>query len=127
MVNKEIFYFEYIFKILLKVFEKMIIIFDGLSEWFVDDVNVKEEIYMFSWDGSEEEVRFIFRKVGEGIWLYWLYDDDDDIYVEMCYIIDLLIKVVIFWIIDFVEKSELIIIKRMWELYVVDLCCVFGV
>ena len=26
----------------------------GLSEWFADDVNIKNDRYTFFWDGSEE-------------------------------------------------------------------------
>lgn len=128
MANKEIFHLEYILKTSPKVLEKMITTPDGLSEWLADDVNVKNDMYTFSWDGSEEEARLISRKAGEGIKLHWMHDEDEDedTYVEMCYTIDPLTKAVIFRITDFAEPSELKTVQRMWESHVGDLRRVLG-
>ena len=34
----------------------------GLSEWFCDDVNIKKDIHIFFWDGSEESARMVSKK-----------------------------------------------------------------
>ena len=54
MPNKEKFELEYVLKTSPKVLDKLLITPDGLSEWFAEDVIVKDEVYTFHWDGSEE-------------------------------------------------------------------------
>ena len=49
----------------------------GLSEWFADDVNIKDDVYTFFWDGSEEEARLITKKNNEFIKFHWLEHDEE--------------------------------------------------
>ena len=50
---------EYLLKTSTKVLENMLSTPSGLSEWFADDVNIKDDIYTFVWDGSEESYNFV--------------------------------------------------------------------
>ena len=34
----------------------------GLAEWFCDDVNIKKDVHIFFWDGSEESARMVSKK-----------------------------------------------------------------
>ena len=34
----------------------------GLSEWFIDNVNIKNNILTFFWEGSEEELSIVLKK-----------------------------------------------------------------
>ena len=34
----------------------------GLAEWFCDDVNIKKDVHIFFWDGSEESARLVSKK-----------------------------------------------------------------
>ena len=43
----------------------------GLCEWFADDVNIKDDIYTFFWDGSEEEARLLTKKTNSKIKFQW--------------------------------------------------------
>lgn len=59
---KEKYELEFLLKTSPRVLEKLINTPDGLSEWFADDVNIKDDIYSFEWDGNEEEARLLQNK-----------------------------------------------------------------
>jgi len=128
MTKKEKFELEYVLKTSPKVLDKLLITPDGLSEWFAEDVIVKDEVYTFHWDGSEEQARLIHKKSGEGIKWQWLHDEEDelDTFFEMRYTIDPMTKAVILSVIDFAEPSEKDQVVRLWESQVADLRRVIG-
>lgn len=53
----------------------------GLSEWFADDVNVKNNIFTFSWNKSEQEAKLLKLEDHKFIRLQWL-DKNDGSYFE---------------------------------------------
>ncbi len=128
MANKEKFELEYVLKTSPKVLDKLISTPDGLSEWFADDVVVKDDIYTFEWDQSEEQARLINKKQGENIKWQWLYDEDEDFetFFEMKYTIDPITKAVIFTVTDYAEPSERDEIQRLWETQISNLRRVLG-
>ncbi len=128
MASKEKFELEYLLKTSPKVLDKMISTPDGLSEWFADDVVVKEDIYTFDWDGSDEQARFLGKKAGEFMRWQWLYDEEDELetFFEMHLTVDPMTKAVIFKVVDFAEPSEKDEIIRLWESSVTRLKRVLG-
>jgi len=128
MANKEKFELEYVLKTSPRVLDKLISTPDGLSEWFADDVVVKDDIYTFEWDQSEEQARLINKKQGENIKWQWLYDEDEDFetFFEMKYTIDPITKAVIFTVTDYAEPSERDEIQRLWETQISNLRRVLG-
>ncbi|MBI3238764.1 MAG: SRPBCC domain-containing protein [Flavobacteriia bacterium] len=128
MTKKEQFELEYVLKTSPKVLDKLLITPDGLSEWFADDVIVKDEIYTFHWDGSEEQAKLLTKKSGEGIRWQWLSDEEDelDTFFEMRYTIDPMTKAVILSIVDFAESNEKDQVVRLWESQITDLRRVIG-
>lgn len=128
MTNKERFELEYVLRTSPKVLDKLLSTPDGLSEWFADDVVVKDDLYTFHWDGSEEQARLISKKAGEYIKWQWLNDEEDELetFFEMKYHIDPMTKVVILTVSDFAEKTEKDEIVRLWESQISDLRRVIG-
>lgn len=128
MTNKERFELEYVLRTSPRVLDKLLSTPDGLSEWFADDVIVKDDMYTFHWDGSEEQARLISKKSGEYIKWQWLNDEEDDLetFFEMKYTIDPMTKVVILTVSDFAEKTEKDEIVRLWESQISDLRRVIG-
>ena len=117
MVVKEKFELEFLLKTSSKVLDNMISTPSGLSEWFADDVNIKDDIYTFFWDGSEEEARLLARKVNARVKWQWMEDEEDGIeaYFEMRHEVDPMTKAVILTVIDFAEHDELEEAQRLWE------------
>ncbi len=128
MTKKEKFELEYVLKTSPKVLDKLLSTPDGLSEWFADDVLVKDDFYTFHWDGSEEKARLISKKQGEHIKWQWVQDEEDDLdtFFEMRYTIDPMTKVVILTVSDYAEKEEKDEIVRLWETQINDLRRLIG-
>ncbi len=128
MTNKEQFELEYVLRTSPRVLDKLLSTPDGLSEWFADDVIVKDDMYTFHWDGSEEQARLISKKAGEYIKWQWLNDEEDELetFFEMKYTIDPMTKVVILTVSDFAERTEKDEIVRLWESQISDLRRVIG-
>ena len=97
----------------------------GLSEWFADNVNSRGELFIFIWDGSEEEAKLLKRKSDEFVKFTWEANDDDS-YFEMKIIVDEITKDVSLFITDFAEEDEVDEAKMLWENQIADLKQVLG-
>ena len=119
---------EYLFKTSLKVLNNMVTTPSGLSEWFADDVNIKDDIYTFSWDGSEESARLLKKKANEFIRFRWLEDEEEgiDSYVEMNFKVDPMTKEVVFNLTSFAYEDELEENQLYWESTINELKRVLG-
>lgn len=117
MADKEKYELEYLLKTSPKVLDNMISTPSGLSEWFADDVNIKNDIYSFFWEGNDEQARLISRKNGSRIKWKWTEDEeeDNDVYFELSFEVDPMTKAVILKIIDFSEPDEMDEAKRLWD------------
>ena len=47
---------EYPIKTSISILYKRLTTPSGLSEWFADNVNIKNDVLTFYWDGSEEDL-----------------------------------------------------------------------
>ncbi|MES2589272.1 MAG: START-like domain-containing protein [Bacteroidota bacterium] len=119
---------EYLLKTSVKVFENMIFTPNGLAEWFADDVNVKEDIYNFHWDGSDEKARLLGKKLGSFIKWQWLADEEKglDTYFQMECSVDQMTKALVLNITDFADEEDYDEIKMLWESSVNELKRVLG-
>ncbi len=97
----------------------------GLSEWFADNVNSRGEIFIFIWDGAEENAKLLKRKSDEFVKFAW-EDNEDDSYFEMRIIVDEITKDVSLFITDFAEEDEIEESKMLWNNQISDLKQVLG-
>ncbi|MBG15396.1 MAG: hypothetical protein CL853_03480 [Crocinitomicaceae bacterium] len=86
----------------------------GLSEWFANDVNIKDQTYTFFWDRSEESANLMKSK-RDSVRFQWEDDEGEDYYFEMAIKIDDLTKDVALIVTDFAEEDEVDEIKLMWD------------
>lgn len=98
----------------------------GLAEWFADDVNVKDGVFTFSWDGADEEATLIEKKADEFIRWQWTDDEGTDCYFEMRIRIDKITKEVALVVTDFAEPDEVDSAMRLWESQIHELQHVIG-
>lgn len=122
-MDKEKFELEYLLKTSTKVLENMLSTPSGLSEWFADDVNIKDDIYTFVWDGSEEQARRLTKKMNGKMRFQWLEDEEEgrECYFELSYEVDPMTKAVILRITDFAEEDEVEEASQLWEQQINDL------
>ena len=87
----------------------------GLSGWFADDVNIKNDRYTFFWDGSEETAILKTVRKSESVKFQWEDDEDEDYFFEMTIRIDDLTKDVALLVTDFAEEGEEDEVQLMWD------------
>ena len=128
MTEKVKYELEYLLKTSPKVLENMLCTPSGLSEWFADDVNIKDDIFTFIWDGSKEQARLMNKKPVSRAKFKWLYDEEEgnEYFFEMSFDVDPMTKAVIMTIIDFAEEDELEDSQLLWEQQVGELKRVLG-
>jgi len=78
----------------------------GLSEWFADNVNIKDNILTFYWEGSEEKAIVLKQKKGEFIRYQWLEDEGEEKYFEFSIQIDDMTKDIAIIVTDFAEDED---------------------
>lgn len=123
MNDKEIFELEYILKTSPKVLNNALFTPDGLADWFCNDVNVKDDIYSFEWDGFIENARLLEFKQGNFIKWKWLEDEENELetYFELKCQIDPITNAVILIVTSFASQDELAESKALWEQHINDL------
>lgn len=127
MAEKKKIELEFLLKTSLKVFENMVTTPSGLSEWFADDVNIKENVYTFYWDGSEEQARLISKKNGLFMRWQWLKDEgEEDVFFEIHYEVDPMTKALVLKITDYADLEDADEVKMLWESSVHELKRVLG-
>ena len=125
---KEKFELEYLLKTSIRVLDNMIGSPSGLSEWFADDVTVRDDIYSFEWDGSIAEARLVQKKMNSKMKFKWLEDEEngDDYYFEINFEVDSMTSAVSLKVIDFSEADEIESSKMLWEQQINDLKRIIG-
>ncbi len=123
MSDKVKFELEYLLKVSIKVLENSVSSPAGLSEWFADDVNIKEDVFTFIWDKSEQKARLKTKKAGAFVRFKWLEDEEEgnDVFFEFQFSIDPLTKSLVLKVIDFCEEDELKESKQLWDSQIQEL------
>ena len=100
----------------------------GLAEWFCDDVNIKQDVHTFLWDGSEESARIISKKREDFIKFRWIEDEEAGIasFFEFRIKIDDMTGDTAILITDFAEEDEIDDSKELWGAQVDRLKQVLG-
>jgi hypothetical protein len=78
----------------------------GLEEWFADNVNLKDNVFTFFWDGSEQSAKLLKKKSNKFIQFKWLDDEYKDSYFEFNIQVDEMTSDVSIVITDFAEDND---------------------
>ena len=97
---------EYSLKTSTSVLYKRLTTPSGLSEWFADNVSIKNDVLTFYWDGSEEQAIVLSKKKGESIRYQWLENEGEDRYFELSIQIDEMTKDIALIVTDFAENND---------------------
>jgi uncharacterized protein YndB with AHSA1/START domain len=114
------------FRTSIKLLYNRISTADGLTEWFADDVNIKDDNYIFIWDGEEQVAKIIQKKDNSHIRFHWLDDEEDDSYFEFRIEVDALTEDVALMVTDFAYEDEKDDNIGLWEAQIDDLHSVLG-
>ena len=78
----------------------------GLSEWFADDVIMKDKLFTFFWDGNEQEAKLLKLRMNQFIRFKWQENDTQEDYFEFLIQVDELTSDVSLMITDFAEDEQ---------------------
>ncbi len=106
----------------IKVLYKRLSTPSGLSEWFANDVNIKNGVYTFYWDGSEQSAKLVAKKENKFVKYKWVDSDEADDYFEFKIVVDDMTSDVSLLITDFADDEEdFEEAKLLWETQVDNL------
>ncbi|MBE7177977.1 MAG: hypothetical protein INR69_16345 [Mucilaginibacter polytrichastri] len=99
---------------------------NGLSQWFADDVSIRDHIYTFSWDdGESQKAKLVSAKENKIVKFRWL-EDEPQFYFEMEIIQDELTHDVGLLVTDFATSDNLDERKMIWDAQIDNLIGVLG-
>lgn len=98
----------------------------GFSEWYCDDVNVRDDQYTFIWNGEEEATTMIGRRLGEVIRFHRNDDPDEASFFEFRIRIDAMTNEVALIVTDHAWPNEIEETRNLWASQVASLLRVLG-
>ena len=88
----------------------------GLTEWFADNVIIKDNLVTFYWDGSEQKAKLLKMKTNNLVRFKWLDNDTKEDYFEFLIQVDEMTSDVSLIITDFAEdEDEIEEQTNLWE------------
>jgi len=125
MSEKKKFNIEYEIKSSPRILYSFLIEPNGLAQWFADDVNVREQVYSFKWDGDEQKAKLMSFKENKNVKFRWL-DDEPQCYFEMEILQDELTNDVALGVTDFATEDNIADRKLIWDNQIDYLISVLG-
>ncbi|MBC6112642.1 MULTISPECIES: START-like domain-containing protein [Pedobacter] len=125
MAEKKKFTLEYEVKSSPRILYSFISEPNGLSQWFADDVNFRDQVYTFTWDDEQQKAKLVSIKENKLVKFKWL-DDEPQCYFEMEIVQDELTNDVALSITDFTTDELLAEKKLIWDNQIDYLISVLG-
>ena len=115
MASKNKFELEFPIRSSLRILFSQISTPSGLSEWFADNVNLRDKNYTFFWDGDEQKAELLSKKNNQSIKFRWL-NEPSDTFFELKIIVDDITQDISLIVTDFAEdKDDEEEAKLLWE------------
>ena len=125
MSEKKKFSIEYEIKSSPRILYTFLIEPNGLAQWFADDVNIREQIYTFTWDDEQQKAKLVNARENKLVRFKWL-DDEPQCYFEMEIVQDELTNDVALSITDFATDDTLVERRSIWDNQIKYLVSVLG-
>ena len=90
----------------------------GLSGWFADDVEVKENIYTFVWNKIPEEAELLNIIPNNKIRFRWIEDENPESYFEFKLHTDEITGAIVLEVTDFAEPDEKEHAISLWDSHI---------
>lgn len=97
---------------------------EGLSEWFADNVNLKNGRYTFIWEGTEQVASVVQKKTNKYIRFHWEdeeEEDEEEQFFEFRIHTDELTRDVALIITDFAEEEDKDDAIDLWDSQISEL------
>src|SRR3954470_14546791 len=125
MSEKKKFSLEYEIKSSPRILYTFLVEPNGLAQWFADDVNIREQIYTFTWDDEQQKAKLVNARENKLVRFKWL-DDEPNCYFEMEIVQDELTNDVALAVTDFSTEDAMAERKLIWDNQIQYLISVLG-
>ena len=125
MSDKKKFNIEYEIKSSPRILYSFLSEPNGLTQWFADDVAVRDQVFTFTWDGEQQKAKVLLMKENKLVRFKWM-DDDPNCYFEMEIMQDELTNDVALGITDFATEETIPERKLIWDNQIDYLISVLG-
>jgi len=98
---------------------------NGLTQWFADDVSIKDQVYTFTWDDEPQKAKLLAVKENKLVRFKWV-DDEPQCYFEMEILQDELTNDVALSVTDFATEDAISERKLIWDNQIEYLISVLG-
>ena len=92
----------------------------GLQEWFADQVDERERVFSFSWNGTTDKAEVVDSEHEKFIRFHWLHSSKGEYFefrIEKSEVTNMTILIIS----DFAEKSEIKDQSQLWDYQVKEL------
>jgi len=86
-----------------------------LVRWFCDEVDIQDDVFTFSWEGSEEVAEMVDDIEEERVRFKWEDADDEEEYLEFRMYKSKITNETVMELTDFCDDDEVQEQKDMWE------------
>ncbi|RZK50351.1 MAG: hypothetical protein EOO99_01535 [Pedobacter sp.] len=125
MSEKKKFNLEYALRSSPRILYSFISEPNGLSQWFADDVSIRDQVYTFTWDGEMQKAKLLSTKENKLVKFKFL-DDEPHCYFEMEIIQDEITNDVALSITDFATEDTKEERVQIWDNSINYLISVIG-
>ena len=125
MSEKKKFTIEYEIKSSPRILYSFLIEPNGLAQWFADDVNIREQVYTFTWDGEQQKAKLVNARENKLVRFKFI-DDEPQCYFEMEVVQDELTNDVALAVTDFATEDAMAERKLIWDNQIQYLISVLG-
>jgi len=129
-IIKEQFSIDYILNSSVKILFNRLSCPLGLSEWFADNVTLKDDIFTFHWGKHSQKARLLSVKEPDYIRFKWIdnkaNESENDYYFEFQVFQDDLTGDVHLTVTDFASPDEIEDAKILWDTQINDLIRLIG-
>ena len=81
MPEKKKFTIEYEIKSSPRILYSFLSESNGLTQWFADDVSVRDQVYTFTWDDEKQAAKLLMLKENKLVRFKWI-DDEPQCYLK---------------------------------------------
>jgi uncharacterized protein YndB with AHSA1/START domain len=120
MSKKQLYTLEYPVRCSPTILYEFLSTSSGLQEWFADHVDDQDNIFSFSWEGSEETAEVLDKEEDKFIRFHWSHAPKEEFFefsIEKSEVTNQTILVIK----DFADKKEIKDQSRLWDHQVKDL------
>ena len=120
MSKKQMFTLEYAVRCSPTILFDFLSTSNGLGEWFADKVDDKDNIFVFSWNGTIEKAELVEKELDKFVRFHWLHAPKEEFFefrIEKTEVSNQTILVIK----DFAEKTEIKDQSQLWGYQIKEL------